>query len=212
MGYRIGALIVSLAVTGGAWAQEAGDQDDPGDETAVGICLDMQADALRLVCYDMVFGFEPGEEAGPVSTSGGWQFVDQEDEFTNQTTSYVFLRSDQADNSFSDAPAELVVRCDGRGSTEIFVISNGYIGARNDTIPVRYRFGDDAPVSEHWNESTTGTAAFLPRGYQDFRAGLATRQDFIFEITDFRGSRYSASFDGLSVNDEMLDYVLGGCQ
>lgn len=203
-------LIAALGATG-ASAQGPGEEAPPVAPQTLDACLDMQNDALRLICYDAALGFTPEEQAAPLSTSGGWQFVEQEDEFTNQTTSYVFLRSDQAGNSFSDAPSELVVRCDGNGGSEIFVVSNGYIGARNDSIPVRYRFGDDPPISERWNESTSGTAAFLPRGYQDFRAGLATRQDFIFEITDFRGSRYSASFDGLSVNDEMLDYVIDGC-
>lgn len=203
---RLVVLLVSLFHTSGALAQDA------QDGQAHAACLEVQNDALRLICYDTAFGFTPEPSDPVLSTSGGWQFIEQEDEFTNQNTSYVFLRSDHAGDTFSDAPSELVVRCDGNGGSEIFVVSNGYIGARNDVIPVRYRFGDDPPVSERWNESTTGTAAFLPRGYQDFRAGLATRQDVIFEITDFRGSRYSAEFDGLSVNDEMLDYVLGGCR
>lgn len=175
-------------------------------------CLSIQNDTLRLACYDTSLGYEPMEVETPATTSGGWQFVSQEDDFTNQDTSYVFLRSDQAGNTFSDAPSQLVVRCDGNGGSEIFVVANGYIGARNDSIPVRFRFGDEPPVSEQWNESTSGTAAFLPRGYRDFRAGLATRQDFIFEITDYRGSRYSAEFDGLAVNDDMLEHVLSGCQ
>lgn len=206
------ALIPFLLASGAA-AQGGPDGADPAPESGAAVaCVAIQNDLLRLACYDAALGFEAEEDSAPVSTSGGWQFVEQEDDFTNQNTSFVVLRSDRAGDTFSDAPSQLVVRCDGSGGSEIFVVSNGYIGARNDRVPVRFRFGDDPPVSENWNESTNGTAAFLPNGYQDFRRGLATRQDFIFEITDFRGSRYSASFDGLAVNEEMLEFVLSGCR
>ncbi len=177
------------------------------------VCLEIENSLARLACYDLAFDYSQAEEEIPdTSQSGGWQFVEQEDQFSNQNTSFVVLRSDQAGRSFSDAPAELYIRCNGSGGYEAFVASNGYIGARNDRIPVRFRFGDDPPVSESWNESTSGTAAFLPRGYRDFLAGLETRQNFVFEITDYRGSRYSAEFDGLAINDDLLEFVLNGCQ
>lgn len=206
-----GLCSVLLIATGSALAQVSEDPEAMVAVEQAGACLSIQGDTLRLDCYDTALGFERAEPSPSNSISGGWQFVAQEDDFTNQNTSYVFLRSDRAGETFSDAPAQLVVRCDGSGGSEIFVVANGYIGARNDQIPVRYRFGENAPVSERWNESTSGTAAFLPRGYQDFRTGLATRQSFIFEITDYRGSRYSAEFDGVSVNEDMLEYVLSGC-
>lgn len=204
--------LVLFLVAGAVTAQTAPvDADTPPDAGVAAACLHMQTDPLRLACYDTALGFVAEVESAPASTSGGWQFVEQEDDFSNQNTSFVFLRSDRAGDTFSDSPSQLIVRCNGSGGSEVFMASNGYIGARNNRIPVRYRFGEDRPVSENWNESTNGTAAFLPRGYQDFLTGLASRQDFIFEITDFRGSRYSASFDGLSVNAEMLDFVLSGC-
>ncbi|PIV76333.1 MAG: hypothetical protein COW55_01930 [Rhodobacteraceae bacterium CG17_big_fil_post_rev_8_21_14_2_50_65_11] len=209
---RVMFTLVLFLVAGTVTAQTAPVDTNTPPEAGVAVaCLQMQTDVLRLACYDTALGFVAEVESAPASTSGGWQFVEQEDDFTNQNTSFVFLRSDRAGDTFSDAPSQLVLRCDGSGGSEVFVTSNGYIGARNDRIPVRFRFGEDRPVTENWNESTNGTAAFLPRGYQDFRNGLATRQDFIFEITDFRGSRYSASFDGLSVNAEMLEFVLSGC-
>lgn len=200
-------------IAGTAMAQTVAQDTIPDELAPDGMaCLSIQNDTLRLACYDTALGYEPVEAIAPSTTSGGWRFVSQEDEFTNQNTSYVFLLSDRANDTFSDAPSRLVVRCDGSGGSEIFVVSNGYIGARNDSIPVRFRFGEDSPVSEQWNESTSGSAAFLPRGYRDFRAGLETRQDFIFEITNYRGSRFNAGFDGLSVNEDMLEYVLAGCR
>lgn len=174
-------------------------------------CLAVENRLSRLACYDEVLGYEdPGSQSSSTVT-GGWVFVESEDDFTNRNTSFVMLESDRAGVPMTDAPVQIIARCDGNGGNEIFVVAGGYIGARNDRIPVRYRFGDDPPINENWNESTNGTAAFLPRGYADFRTGLDTLQDFIFEITDYRGSRYSAAFEGVGVNADMLEYVLGGC-
>ena len=53
---------------------------------------------------------------------------------------------------------------------------------------MRYRFGESAPISERWSESTDGTADFLPDGYKDFIRGVKSGEDFVFEMTDFRGS------------------------
>lgn len=219
MRVTIQAVLLTVFFAGGAVAQTT-DVEAPAPlphqeeiAAAVSVCLSTTTSMARLACYDAALGYEPGQAdpSASRSVSGGWQFVENEDEFTNSNTSYVYLRSDRANATFSDAPAELVVRCDGNGASEVYVRANGYIGARRDSIPVRYRFGDSAPIRESWNESTNGRAAFLPYGYRDFLAGLATRQDFIFEMTDFRGTRHSASFDGLSENDDLLEFVLGGC-
>ncbi len=150
--------------------------------------------------------------ADELGSSPGWQFFEERDPFSGANTSRAVFPSDADSAVGYDHPRALVVRCspDPPGF-EVIMVSDGYIGSRNDRIPMRFRFGDNVPVEERWHESTSGTAAFLPRGYQDFLAGLASREDFVFEITDYRGSTSHARFSGLSVNDDALEYVLGGC-
>lgn len=142
---------------------------------------------------------------------GGWQLVLNEDDFTNQETTMAILTSDAPGAFGSHAPKELVARCDGDGGHDIFVISHGYIGARRDRVPVRFRFADNDPITEHWHESTSGSAAFLPSGYRDFRRGLRSGDDFIMEISDYRGSGQRAGFYDVDVNADRLEYVLNNC-
>lgn len=137
-----------------------------------------------------------------------WRFVEKFDRFNDENSSFVALEA--SGYIGSDSPKTLVVRCDARGGYDIYVLSSGYIGARDDLVPVRYRFGTNKPISERWNESTNGKAAFLPSSYNDFREGLATGEDFIFEITDFSGNRGSSEFD--NSKDEKLSFVMNGCK
>lgn len=211
---RLHAVVVFFAATSFAAAQVQVDAPSGSGveaSTAIQRCLEIENRLSRLSCYDAAAGYETAADPGLDTGTGGWQFVEAEDDFTNADRSFVFLSSDRAGAPLTDAPVRLIVRCDGDGGNEIIIVSGGYIGARNNRIPVRYRFGEDAPVSESWSESTDGTAAFLPRGYSDFRNGLNTLQDFVFEVTDYRGSRYSANFVGLGENSDMLEFVLDGC-
>lgn len=140
-------------------------------------------------------------------TKDRWVFVAKTDDFSDKDASYVILSAEPPIRS--DAPEAIIVRCDGRGGYDTLVITNGYIGARDERVPVRYRFGDSDPISERWIESTSGKAAFLPDGYQDFRKKLASGEDFIFEVTDFRGNRSKSSFK--NAKSEKLDFVMKGC-
>jgi len=154
-------------------------------------------------------GKDASSDAGERDTASEsqWQFVEDFDSFNDKNSSYVFLEA--TSRVSGDDPRAVVARCDAKGGYDIYVMSNGYIGARNNRIPVRYRFGENDPTTEKWNESTNGKSAFLPSSYQDFRTSLATGEDFIFEITDYSGSTSSSEFD--NNKDEKLDFVMGGC-
>ena len=142
------------------------------------------------------------------TNSSKWNFVEQFDSFNDENTSMVVLEA--SGYIGNDDPKNLVVRCDAKGGYDIYMISNGYIGARDNRVPVRYRFGKNDAISERWFESTDGRAAFLPSSYNDFRKNLATGEDFVFEITDFSGNRGSSEFD--NSKDEKLEFVMGGCK
>ena len=178
-------------------------------DRSVETCKNLQNPVERLACYDTVSGFTPTEQE--TTGSKGWVLMEDADAFSGKDTSYAYIESDKADMRMSDAPRIIVVRCDGSGGHEIYVVSNGYIGSLNDRIPVRYIFDDGEPIRERWSESTDGTAAFLPNSYRDFRAGLQSGSKFVFEITDYRGTTQFATFEGLDGNREALDFVLNGC-
>lgn len=148
------------------------------------------------------------DKSSDASNGSKWKFVEDFDSFNDKNSSYVYLEA--TGYIGSDDPEAVVVRCDAKGGYNIYVIANGYIGARNDMVPVRYRFGQNEAISERWNESTSGSAAFLPSTYNDFRKNLATGEDFVFEITDYGGSRSSSEFD--NSKDEKLEFVMGGCK
>lgn len=224
----IGLASLIVALSFGVAAAQVAAQGDPSTlRGAIERCASNSDDAARLRCFDDLAGeprsSQPSDPQSPTGVavvppgsasgrSGGWMLVRQEDPFENRNTSMAVLSSVTSTWVGRDAPRELVVRCDGRGGSEIFVVSSGYIGGSNNRTQVRFRFGDERPVSERWSSSTSGTGAFLPSGHRDFRNGLATRQDFVFELTDYRGSRSSARFDGVADNDQHLEYVLNGCR
>ncbi|WP_293573928.1 hypothetical protein [Phaeobacter sp.] len=183
-------------------------------------CAVIEEDSERLKCFDnLVADLAQPQPKAPdddentvVEEKGSWIFTASTDDFSGKDTSMVSWHSDRSVAQSRDAPSAIIVRCDGRGGTEILVVSNGYIGARRNSIPVRYKFGENEPVKEGWHESTSGTAAFLPNGYKDFRDGLLSGDDLIFEITDFRGSKYSAKFEDAAPLGEKFEFVWDGCQ
>jgi hypothetical protein len=195
------AALAALVGASSAFSEEVPDLSN---------CLTLHDDELRLNCYDGETGYvKPLVES---ETSSRWRYTRQSDDFSNKDTSFITLESDKAHLSITDAPTALFVRCDGDGGTEVFVATGGYIGSRNNRVPVRYKFGDNDPISERWNESTKGSAVFLPNGFRDFRSGLESGESFLFEVTDFRGSRASARFEGSKLEGEKISFVWNGCR
>ena len=181
-------------------------------------CLELTEDQQRLECYDAAMGqvddraelsSEANETAATIESESKWDFNERADEFTDNNTSFIALTSDSISRRGDDPPMFLVLRCDGQGGYDIYMIFDGYIGSNNDSIPVRYRFDGEEAVVERWSESTDGTAAFLPKRFNDFRSGLLTGTDFAFEVTDFRGSTSAARFEN-SI-DANFEFITKGC-
>ena len=188
-------------------------------DSGISDCVDLTDDQLRLQCYDTAMGLNqnndtPNDEADDNSLEvvGGtkWLFFESKDDFTDEDTSSIGLAPVASSNRGDDPPALLVMRCDGEGGYDTYMIFDGYIGSRNDRIPVRYRFDEEEAVEESWGESTDGTAAFLPDNYNDFRTGVLAGKSFVFEVTDFRGSRSSARFEN-SI-EPRFEFITGGCR
>lgn len=171
-------------------------------------CTNLSSDVERLACYDSSVGYNRPNRDGTVLAISNWIFTESRDSFTGKNKSSITLKSEANGEIGSHKPQALVLRCDGEGSYQTYMSVDGYIG--RDSIRVRYKFGADTPVSEYWLGSAQGTAIFLPDRYSDFRKRLATGDDFVFEVTDFRDVASNAKFDN-SITDR-LTFIMSGCQ
>jgi len=172
-------------------------------------------DALRLSCYDNALNYTPKSDNEPVvetatSYNGNWIFSEKSDSFTDKDTSFLYMVPDISGRSGTDAPDGIIIRCDGEKSFDIYVKFDGYVGSTDDRVPVRFRFDGQEAVSERWLESTDGTAAFLPGGYKQFKAGLFSGASFIFGVSDYNGSSSSAKFTN-SIHPK-LEFIKTGCK
>lgn len=202
----------SLALLPVSASAEATEAPSAITDSTFAECLEIQNNLSRLRCYDQAFGFEQATPEPQNPRNQGWQFAEQKDSFSGQETSVARLESDRAHDRVpgTSYPDQVLVRCDGSGGAEIFVTTSGFINTGR--IPVRYKFGDAEPIGENWNASTSGTGAFLPSNFGDFRAGLESGEDFVFEVTTHRGQPYSANFSGVLINREHFDYTYNGCR
>ena len=185
------------------------------DSFALGSCVALSDDTLRLSCYDKASNYAPKSENEPAaatatSYNGNWSFSERTDTFTDKDTSSLYMASDYSGRRGDDAPESIIMRCDGEKSFDIYVVFDGYIGSANDRVPVRYRFDGQEAVSERWSESTDGTAAFLPGSYKEFKAGLFSGANFVFEVSDYNGSTSSAKFTN-SIHPK-LEFIKTGCE
>lgn len=171
------------------------------------ICHDIRVDSARLSCYDTQSNYVAPPQA---ISAKSWIFTDREDPVTGKDNSSATLTSDTKHNG-RDSPEAIVIRCDGDGGYELYIRTSGYIGSTDDRVPVTYRWNDRPPVSERWPESTSGSAAFLPRGYRDFLSGLREGGELAFQWQDYRGGRYASTWSNVRL-DENAQYILNGCR
>lgn len=178
-------------------------------------CIDISNSNERLACYDKLAGYksELDEFLKKLSVNkdyskSKWSLVEQMDDFTDKDTSFMYLHSSVLSRQGADAPKTVFVRCDGKGSYDVYILSVGYWGG--DKNVVRYRFDDEQAHQETWNGSTDGKAVFVKWIPGNFSRTLATGKSFILEVKDYRGSRSQARFH--NNKDERLDKIYDGCK
>ena len=184
-------------------------------------CVKVTNAIERLVCFDEAYeavtnigtsaAGQTGDDVTTPSTSAlsNWRFQKNIDSFTDSNKSYLALERISGSMRGSDAPDTLILRCDGEGSFDIYMVVDGYIG--NDAAKVRYRFEGKDAVSSSWDISVDGKAVFdVPWTKPGkFVLELLSGNDFLFEVTDYRGVKNSAEFDNSL--DPNFDYILSGC-
>lgn len=206
------AMISGLPATANA-------QFIPADEIAE--CQAIENNVQRLSCFDglsvgnlnaadeddTTIASEEGET--DVSRSIPWTRVNSSDPLTGADTSRVYINASRKLNG-QESPEYLMIQCDGEGGSDLFIGTTGYIGSLRDSVPVEYRWAEDSPISERWQGSTNGKAAFLPRSFNDFMSGLKEGGELVFRWQDFRGTPYSAIWNNVQL-DSTAEYVLNGC-
>ena len=168
-------------------------------------CHDESNSTLRLKCYDEQTNYMIEETDKETS----WVFSENFDSINDQDTSWAYVDANQTQGD--RAINTLVMRCDGKGGFNVIIVADGYLGSRNDRIPVTYRWNDDKAISERWSESTDGKAAFLPSGYKDFLSGIKQGGKLVLRVEDFRGSQYTSTFDHVSLDDN-AKFIMSGCK
>lgn len=198
-------LILSISIASAPLSLPATELSEQALEQ-LKICHEYEQSSARLTCYDTQSEYIAPE---PKPAPSAWVFIERSDPVTGDNTSYVYLGADVQHNG-RDSPSEIIVRCDGDGDYDLYVRADGYIGGNRGRVLVTYRWGENEPIVERWNDSTTGKAAFLPNGYRDFLAGLRTGGELAFQWEDFRGTRYASTWSNIQL-DENVEYILGGC-
>ena len=173
----------------------------------IGECISIKNASDRLSCYDEIASYSIYSDQ---NSETNWEFVSSVDRFTDKDNSYLYLASAISSRRGDHFPKALVIRCDGEGDYDIYMVFSGYVGNLNDQVPVQYRFGSDEPIQELWNVSTDGGGAFLPKRYNDFKSNLLLGKDFIFQATDYQGTRAQAEFDNSL--DQNFEFILNGCR
>jgi hypothetical protein len=191
-------------------------------------CKRVEDSLARLTCYDDLAGRvavsdtqdestpeendETVEEASreddsPLATA--WTLLESADSISGNDISRAYLDSDSRRGG-NAAPEFFMLSCDGDGGVSIYMGTTGYIGNMRSRTSVEYRWGDNDPVSERWEGSTNGKAAFLPDGYRDFRSGLESGGELAFRWFDYNGSQSSAIWNKIQLDDNAM-FVLSGC-
>ena len=143
------------------------------------------------------------------SNGSNWIYIERVDPFTDKNTSVLGLVP--GDDARGHSPSSVMLRCDNENSRgfEVLVKSAGFVSS--DSITVTYRFGKQDPLTETWDPSTTGSAAFLPAGYKDFIENLKTGEDFVFGFYDYNGTLGHSKFDN-DTRHPKLNFFLNGCK
>lgn len=171
-----------------------------GQEVAAFLtCKKIENEIARLNCYDaqaakLDSAASTNEnEAAPsteVVDKGKWVVETGLDPITDQATFTAALAADSGGSGYNKPT--LFIRCKQK-SSEVFVSWGDYLG---DNTVVTTRFGDEAPETFSWSQSTDSTATFL---YSDrlrwFLEKAVIVDKLATQITPYQSGPITAVFD-----------------
>lgn len=131
----------------------------------------------------------------------GWEYRQEQSPIDDSTTHV--LRHDSAEvvGSFDKEPAGLIIR-QKEGRREVYISWPSFIGSRS--VPVTVRFDKDEAVTDDWNCSTDGRAAFSPFPFADFWEMVKTSRKLTMRLTPYGESPKTVTFDLSNIPPDAL--------
>lgn len=162
-------------------------------------CKAIENEVARLNCYDAQAAKLDSADSTTASEDvpsaevvdkGKWQVEIGMDPITDQETFTAALAADSGGSGYNRPT--LFIRCKQR-SSEVFVSWGDYLG---DNTVVTARFGDAAPETFSWSQSTDSTATFLYSDRLKWFFDTAVRVDKLAtQITPYQSGPITAVFD-----------------
>jgi hypothetical protein len=149
--------------------------------------------------------------AATITAGSQWQVREQRSAMDGSKTLTVFPEAENDIQGWLEVKKPtLLVRCKER-QTDVYVATGmaASVEYGTDDHAVRLRFGDGAPIAQHWSESTANDALFAPNAVQLARR-MAGAKTVAFEFTPFDANPAVVRFnlDGLRPH---LDTVASAC-
>ena len=138
-------------------------------------------------------------------TFGNAILVEKVDPFTDENSSRVLIASNEAD--FLERNRYLVWRCaaDEADKYEFYISGEDFLNSSGNSIPVRYRFGDEAASEwQDWAASTDGDTPFAnQRQRAVFTQNALKTNSVLVGLQDYNGSIQSFTFDLAGINQAL---------
>ena len=179
------------------------------DADALLTCKKIKNEVARLNCYDAQVAkleapaapaTEESKPADEVLDTGKWLVENALDPMTDEATFTAALAADSGGSGYNKPT--LFIRCKQK-SAEVFVSWGDYLG---DNTVVTTRFGDDAPGTFSWSQSTDSTATFLYSDRLSWFFESAVRVDKLAtQITPYQSGPITAVFDLRGISNILTD-------
>lgn len=179
------------------------------DTEAFLTCKKIENEIARLNCYDaQAAKLDPavsntGNEPTPSSEvvdRGKWLVETGLDPITDQATFTAALAADSGGSGYNRPT--LLIRCKQK-SSEVLVSWGDYLG---DNTVVTARFGNEAPETFSWSQSTDSTATFLYSDRLKWFFETAIRVDRLAtQITPYQSGPITAVFDLRGIANVLSD-------
>jgi hypothetical protein len=131
----------------------------------------------------------------------GWDYRQEQSPIDDSTTHVLRHASAEVVGSFDKEPAGLIIR-QKEGRREVYITWPSFIGSRS--VPVTVRFDKDEAVTDDWNCSTDGRAAFSPFPFADFWGMVKDSRKLTIRLTPYGESPKTVTFDLSNIPPDAL--------
>ena len=133
---------------------------------------------------------------------GFWTYNKKIDPITDKDTSSII----NFGKEFGYKQPSLILRCDGKTIREVYINFDEFMNT--DSFSVVYRVEKNKPVAGIWNNSTDGTASFMPKEMiKAFVKAVKSGNNVIFRGEDYQGTSHTVAFETKGFNSAIQKLV-----